>query len=82
MEINTVDLTSEQLKYLRTLILSDLLQNQRTVRSAEFAKYGPVESMRIHTDITVASALIAVLPSPVPVERVTLPERFARVAAI
>lgn len=82
MEITTVDLTSEQLKFLRTLVLSDLLGNQRLVRSQEFAKYGPVESMRVHTDITVASALIAVLPSPTPVERVTLPARFAAMGAI
>ena len=44
--------------------------------------YGPAESARLHEDIRIASALVAVLPSPVPVERVTLPERFARVAAI
>lgn len=82
MEITTVDLTSEQLKYLRTLVLSDLLDNQRRVRSREFANYGPVESERIHTDITVASALIAVLPQPAPAERVVLPERFARAMAV
>lgn len=82
MEIVTVDLNSEQLKYLRTLLLTDLLENQRTTRSREFANYGPAESARLHEDIRIASALVAVLPSPVPVERVTLPERFARVAAI
>lgn len=82
MEIATVDLTSEQLKYLRTLVLADLLENQRAVRSRAFTHYGPVESQRIHTDITVASALVAILPSPAPVKHVVLPYRLARLAAI
>lgn len=82
MEIVTVDLNSEQLKYLRTLLLTDLLENQRTTRSREFANYGPAESARLHEDIRIASALVATLPQPRPHEAAILPERFARVAAI
>lgn len=83
MEIATVDLTSEQLKYLRTLVLTDLLQNQRAVRSRAFTHYGPEESKRIHNDITIASALVAILPSPyAPDETSILPARLARLAAI
>ena len=82
MEIETVDLNSEQLKYIRTLLLTDLLTNQRTVRSREFAKYGPVEAARLHEDIRIASALVATLPQPRPYEAAILPERFRELAAI
>lgn len=80
--MHTIDLTPEQLKYLRTLVLSDLLENQRTVRSQAFDRYGPVEAQRVHDDIAVASALVALLPNPPRPEVVTLPLRFAELGGI
>lgn len=80
--MHTIDLTPEQIKYLRSRVLYDLVENQRLVRSTAFDRYGPVEAQRVHDDIAVASALVALLPNPPRPERVTLPLRFAEAGAI
>lgn len=80
--MHTIDLNDEQLKYLRTLVLSDLLENQRIVRSHAFDRYGTVEAQRVHADIAVASALVALLPNPPRPEVVTLPLRFAELGGL
>lgn len=64
--MKTIDLTDEQLNYLRALVSADVAGNQRIVRSREFANYGPDESARLHADIAVGSQCIAVLPQPRP----------------
>lgn len=80
--MHTIDLTDEQATRLRWLVLSALVQNQRIVRSREFAKYGPIESASIHDDIRLDSVLVALIPEPKRPERVTLPLRFAELGAI
>lgn len=62
--MTTIDLTDEQLRYLRTLVLENVYRLQIAVRSpAPLDNFTPAtESM--HKDIAIGSILIAVLPEP------------------
>lgn len=64
--LRTIDLTDEQLAHIRKVIVRDLAELQSIVRSAAFENYGEVESARMHEEIRIASALIGVLPMPMP----------------
>jgi len=73
----TVDLTPDQLVYLRKLIVFDLHENQRIVRSHGFAKYGRDEMQRFHDDVRTAGVLLGRMPqAPKPVPPAEIPQRF------
>lgn len=61
--MRTVDLTYDQLAYLRRVIMRDVAQLQEIARSRAFENYGENESKRIREDIAVGSSLIGILPS-------------------
>lgn len=63
MNTRTVDLTDEQLTYLRRVVVRDVTQLQEIVRSRAFENYGENESKRICEDIGIGSVLIGILPS-------------------
>jgi hypothetical protein len=60
----TVDLTDDQLRYLRRLIASDVASCGSAVKSPQFENYGPTERERVFADIRTGAQLIGLLPTP------------------
>lgn len=60
----TIDLTPDQCRYLRRLVLQDLLSSQQLVRSPEIETYTSAAIVRMHEDISIANTLVATIPEP------------------
>ena len=66
MNKTAIDLTDAQLRYLRGVLLIELVDNQKRVRNGVQAE-GPEDPdymNQLQDDIRIASALIAILPEP------------------
>lgn len=62
--MTTIDFTPDQCRYIRRLVLLDLLANQQLVRDAEIETYSSAAIVQIHEDIATASVLVVTIPEP------------------
>lgn len=60
----TLELSTEQLKYLWRVITNDIDDAGSLIRSRSFSQYGPVESEQIHNNVRIGATLLGQLPAP------------------
>ncbi len=58
----TLDLTDEQVNYLRGLVALDVVDRNREVRSPVFATYGPDMQEKTHEELRIGSSIMGLLP--------------------
>ena len=58
----TLDLTEEQVNYLRGLVAIDVGDRNREVRSPVFATYGPDMQEKTHEELRIGSCVMGLLP--------------------
>lgn len=58
----TLDLTDEQVSYIRQLVIFDVGDRNREVRSPVFATYGPDMQQRTHEELRIGSSVMGLLP--------------------
>jgi len=62
----TLELSTEQLRYLWRVITNDVDDAGSLIRSSTFSQYGPVESEQIHNNVRIGATLLGQLPTPAP----------------
>ena len=61
-ELFTVDLTEEQVNYVRALVATDVVDRNREIRSPQFSSYGEMMKLSTHEELRIGSTIMGMLP--------------------